>query len=156
MKCRQLRVLSKFVILFLLIVLPATNAAAITSDIGCSATIGKQDIYAYNGGPYSKIAYAYSYSQSLTINQVGFYRYGGSGTSKPYIMTIVNDNNGVPGSTVYATKSFYPDSTERGPQIVNLASPITLNANTRYWIVFDGSSVTSANALDFTVVSEYL
>lgn len=134
-----------------------SNFSNITADIGNPNRINVNYMPIYNTAKYSKFAYRYNCSNSTNIDEIGFYRYKVVGTGGEYSLLIVNDDNGLPGNIVYARNcSFKAEKTSRGIQKVKLNKSITLDADTPYWIIFDGKKATLSNYIGFTVIDREL
>lgn len=147
----------RIVFIYLLIIgFLAVPAFAMTADLGNPQTIGKHNISIYNGYEYgSKFAVRYNTTSATTIDAVGFYRYMdyNIGTGGIYSAQLVNDKNGLPGSTVLAENvSFTQSGPLYGKQEVLLNRSVDLEANTKYWIIFDGGQADIDNHMDFAIV----
>jgi len=147
----------RIVFIYILIIgFLAVPAFATTADLGNPQTIGKHNISIYNGYEYgSKFAVRYNTTSATTIDAVGFYRYMDAdvGTGGTYSVQLRNDENGLPGSIILAENtSFGQEATKWGKQNVTLNHEVNLEANTKYWFVWDGSQADVNNYMDFVIV----
>lgn len=140
--------------IYLLIIEFLTGPAlATTADIGMPWTYHKNYALVEQGQKYTQFAIRWDYSQDVDINKVALFRWDSAGTAGPYDIKIVNDNDGVPGSTVYAQNlswsEIYNSGTRWYYSWIPLNSTFTLPANTKCWVVIDGRDVTSGNGISW-------
>jgi hypothetical protein len=92
--------------------------------------------------PQIDLAQSFTPSADNILNKVSFYIKRTSGAPGNLSVRIVNDDNNVPGDTVYESSTLNASSvgTNYGWIDIAFSDPPFLYANTKYWIVLDGST----------------
>jgi hypothetical protein len=120
------------------------TAAATNADIGCPWTYEKSGLVISSSGAYQKLAMQWYDTSPVTINQawVGIWAGGFQG----YNCSIVTDSGGFPSTNVICktnsvssrSQATWDDETHRWRFTFN--QTVTLAANTKYWVIVDGTN----------------
>jgi parallel beta-helix repeat protein len=139
----------KTIFLVVMFCLLIGGAQATVSEIGCPYTYHKNGVNLYSAStPYTQLAMRWNYSQEITANRIGVGDYVGYG-SGPIGVRVVNDDNGKPGTTIYASNSSatFLNKHAYTPMYIPLNNSFTLPANTPCWVIMDGRNISSENAI---------